>query len=174
MSFSSLIVRTFVQVARGAARESWPACWVRPRLRATDRGLVRVCGCSYDCAVIMCCKGGLSPKTTSYMLFRELEILFCMNLAVRVTYCSYSTRQHRGLEEKHLMLMLHALIPVRLAIRICRCCRKTKKGGGSVLYAYRASLSEIPVCLAGTCQGVEFQNCILPSAYPDTHGKLET
>jgi hypothetical protein len=51
-----------------------------------------------------------------------------MNLAVRVTYCSYATR-YRGLEVKHLMLMLHALIPVLFAIRICRCCRKTKKGG---------------------------------------------
>jgi hypothetical protein len=85
------------------------------------------------------------------MLFRELEILSCMNLAVRVTYCSYSTR-HRGLEEKHLMLMLHALILVRFAIRICRRCRKTETGGASVLYAYRASLSEIPVCLAGTAR----------------------
>jgi hypothetical protein len=165
MSFLSLH-RSHICASRGAARESCRACWVRTR--GHRQGLVRVYGCSYDCAM-MCCKGGLSPKTTSYMLFRELEILFCMNLAVRVTYCSYATR-HRGLEVKHLMLMLHALIPVLFAIRICRCCRKTKKGGASVLYAYRASLSEIPVCLAGTCQGVEFQNCILPSAYPDTHG----
>jgi hypothetical protein len=32
------------------------------------------------------------------------------------------------------MLMLHALIPVRFAIRICRCCRKTQKGGGLRVY----------------------------------------